>query len=109
MIVDLRIHTCKPNRVNAFPALCRDHARPPQRKHLGRCLGWYVTVEGAPNQVVPPWACDSQADREAKRAALAADPARPGDLARVAEADVLVHVENRILRPAPHWTPPPGP
>lgn len=108
MIVDLRIYTCKPNHVDAFVALYREHAWPLQQKYLGRCIGWYVTVEGQLNQVVHMWAYDSLADREAKRAAMAADPAWASYLKKAAEAGYLVHMENRIIRPAPHWTPLPG-
>ena len=54
------------------------------------------------------WAYDSLADREAKRAAMAADPAWASYLKKAAEAGYLVHMENRIIRPAPHWTPLPG-
>ena len=81
MIVDLRIYTCKPNHLDAFVALYREHAWPLQQKYLGRCVGWYVTVEGQLNQVVHMWAYDSQADREQRRAAMAADPILAGSRA----------------------------
>lgn len=106
MIVDLRIYTCRPNCVDAFVALYRDHAWPLQQKYLGRCLGWYVTTEGQLNQVVHLWGYESLADRERRRAAMAADPAWQDYLKRVAESGLLVQMENRILRPAPHWAPP---
>ena len=51
------------------------------------------------NQVVHLWRYESQADREARRAAMAADPAW-GDYLRVSEeAGLLVAQENRILKP----------
>lgn len=99
MIVDLRIYTCRPNRAAEFVALYKEHAWPLQERYLGRCLGWYTTQEGSLNQVVHLWAYDSQADREQRRNALAADPAWADYLARVAKADVLMAMENRILRP----------
>ena len=100
MIVDLRIYTCRPNRAAEFVALYEAHAWPLQQKHLGRCLGWFTTQEGQLNQVVHLWAYESQADREQRRNALAADPAWGEYLARVAQADVLIAMENRLLKPA---------
>lgn len=99
MIVDLRIYTCKPGRLAEFVRLYQDHGWDLQRKYLGRCLGWYTVVEGPLNQVVHLWAYDSQADREARRAAMAADPEWQDYLRRSAEAGLLVSQENRMLRP----------
>ncbi len=99
MIVDLRIYTCRPNRTGEFVAIYKELGWPLQQQYLGRCLGWFTTQEGQLNQVVHLWGYDSQADREARRAALAADPAWSAYLARVAQADMLVSMENRILRP----------
>lgn len=106
MILDLRIYTVRANRVPDFVELYRTAAWPLQQKYLGRCLGWYVPAEGQLNQVVHMWAYESQADREARRAAMAADPGWAEYLRKAAEADLLTHMENRILRPAPFWTPP---
>lgn len=108
MILDLRIYTVQPNRVPEFLEIYKTKAWPLQQKYLGRCMGWYVTVEGQLNQVVHTWAYDSQADRETRRNAMAADPAWGDYLKAVAEARVLVQMENRILRPAPFWNPPAG-
>ena len=75
MIVDLRIYEAKPNRVAEFVAIYKQHGWPLQQKYLGRCIGWYVGLEGNFNRVVHLWAYDSQADRERRREALRADPA----------------------------------
>ena len=99
MIVDLRIYTCKPGRMGAFVDLYQRLAWPLQQKYLGKCLGWYTTVEGQQNRVVHLWAYDSQADREARRRQMAADPAWKDYLTAVGEADVLLDMENRILAP----------
>ncbi|MFC7737236.1 NIPSNAP family protein [Roseomonas sp. GCM10028921] len=103
MIVDLRIYTCQPNRMAEFVKLYETMAWELQKKHLGRCLGWYTTVEGQLNRVVHLWAYDSQADREQRRAAMAADPAFQAYLAKVAELGVLQEMENRIVAPAPFY------
>jgi hypothetical protein len=99
MIVDLRIYTCKANRMAEFVKLYQELAWPLQQKYLGRCLGWYTTVEGALNTVVHMWAYENQGDREARRNAMAADPAWGAYLAEAAKREVLVKMENRILRP----------
>jgi hypothetical protein len=99
MIVDLRIYTCKPNRMNYFVKMYEEFAWPLQQKYLGRCLGWYTTVEGPLNRVVHMWGYDSQADREQRRNALAADPAWQNYLDASLKRDLLVTMENRILKP----------
>jgi hypothetical protein len=99
MIVDLRIYTCKPNRMAEFVALYKEHAWPLQQKYLGRCLGWYTTLEGPLNRVVHMWGYENQGDREERRAAMAADPAWGTYLKKAAELGVLDNMENRILKP----------
>ena len=80
-------------------ALYKEMAWPLQQKYLGRCLGWYTTVEGKLNCVVHLWAYDNQGDREDRRSRMQADPAWQAFLKRGAELDALVEQENRILRP----------
>jgi hypothetical protein len=103
MIVDLRIYTCKPNKLPAFLKLYEEKAWPLQLKYLENCVGWYQTVEGALNTVVHMWGYTDQGDRERRRAAMAADPAWGEYLKGAAEQELLVAMENRILRRAPHF------
>jgi hypothetical protein len=99
MIVDVRIYTCKPYKMAEFVALYKDMGWPLQQKYLGRCLGWFTTVEGELNTVVHLWGYDSQADREARRDAMYADPAWQAFLQRGSELQLMVKMENRICRP----------
>lgn len=99
MIVDLRIYTTQPNRMPEFVKLYEDLAWPLQLRYLERCLGWYTTVEGPLNRIVHLWGYDSQADREARRNAMAADPAWGAYLAEAARRGLLLEMENRLLRP----------
>ena len=99
MIVDLRIYTVRPGQLESFVALYRDYAWPIQQKYLGRCLGWYTSVEGHLNQVVHLWAYDSQADREARRGKMATDADWRAYLKRSSDAGYLVAQENRFLKP----------
>ncbi len=106
MIVDMRIYTARPGQLAAFVALYKEHAWPLQQKHLGDCVGWYTTVEGPLNQVVHLWRYASQADRETRRNAMAADPAWIEFLRKSSEAGLLAAQENRIMRPTDFYTAP---
>ncbi|MBX6746670.1 MAG: NIPSNAP family protein [Acetobacteraceae bacterium] len=99
MIVDLRIYTCMPNRLAEFVELYEKEAWPIQLKYLENCLGWYTTVEGELNTVVHLWGYQDQGDRERRRAAMAADPARSTYLRKAGESGLLVKMQNRIIRP----------
>ncbi len=103
MIVDLRIYTCVPGRLADYMKLYEAEGWPLQQKYLGRCLGWYSTIEGSLNKVVHLWGYDSQADRETRRAAMARDPAWPAFLEKVARLGVLQAQETSMLRPAPFF------
>ncbi|WP_027285009.1 NIPSNAP family protein [Rubritepida flocculans] len=104
MIVDIRIYTCLPNRMPAFVKLYEEKAWPLQLKYLENCLGWYTTIEGELNTVVHLWGYKDQADREARRNAMAADPAWGEYLRLAAEGGMLVKMENRIARPTGFFT-----
>ncbi len=99
MIVDLRIYTARPGKLNAWVALYKELGWPLQQKYLGRCLGWYTTVEGQLNQAVHLWAYENQGDREARRTAMAADPEWVKFLKAGEEAGYLLSQENRLMRP----------
>lgn len=100
MIVDLRIYTVQPGKTADYVALYKAEGWPLQQKYLGRCIGWFTTVEGQLNQVVHIWAYESQADREQRRNAMAADPAWSAFVRKSRDLGYLVHQENRFLRPA---------
>jgi hypothetical protein len=99
MIIDMRIYTTRPGQMADFLALYQEHGWGLQIKHLGRCLGFYTTVEGPLNQVIHLWAYDSLSDRDARRTALAADPAWVAYLKQSREFGALVTQENRFLKP----------
>jgi hypothetical protein len=99
MIVDLRTYTCKPHRMAEWIALYKAEAWPLQQKYLGRCLGWYTAAEGKLNTVVHIWAYESQADRETRRAAMAADPAWKAFIEKSMALGAFMAQENTLLRP----------
>ena len=100
MIVDLRIYTVRPGKAAEFVQLYQEHGWPVQNRILGRCLGWYTTFEGQLNQVVHLWGYDSQADRETRRTAMAADLEWKKYLAISGERGLVVSQENRMMRPS---------
>jgi hypothetical protein len=99
MIVDLRTYTVRPGKLAAYLKLYQEHGWPLQQKYLGTCLGWYTVAEGTLNTVVHMWRYDSQADREARRAAMVQDPGWKEFLRLSEEAGLLVKQENMFLTP----------
>ncbi len=72
-------------------------ALPIMRKHLGEPYGYFTTETADLNQFVHLWRYASMAEREARRAALYADPAWLEYRARTGETDWVLHQHNRIL------------
>lgn len=105
MIVDHRTYNVKLGKMNEYLKLYETEALPLQLKYLGHCVGWYVSNDIGPlSQIVHMWAYKNLADREERRARLAADPAWPKFLDKAMQ--LLDSMENKILRPAPYFTPP---
>ena len=105
MIVDHRTYNVKLGKLNEYLKLYETEALPLQLKYLGHCVGWYVSNDIGPlSQIVHMWAYKSLAEREERRARLAADPAWPRFLEKATQ--LLDSMENKILRPAPYFTPP---
>ena len=69
-----------------------------QRRHLGTLVGYYSSEIGPINQIVHIWAFASLDDREARRAALMADPDWRAFLPRI--RDLIEVAETKIMKPA---------
>ena len=105
MIIDHRTYAVKPGKLNEYLKLYEVEAYPLQLKYLGHNVGWYVSQDIGPlNQVVHLWAYESLADREARRGALAKDPAWAAFIEKA--MPLLDRMENKILRPTPFFTVP---
>ncbi len=100
MIVDMRVYTFHPGRMPDWVKAYEELAWPLQKQYLGKCVGWYTSIEGKLHQVVHLWEFESQADREARRGAMMKDPGWPVFQARVKELGALISQENTILSPA---------
>jgi hypothetical protein len=103
MIVDMRTYSFRPGMMADWVALYEKEAWPLQKKYLGNCIGWYTSVEGKLHQVVHLWQYESQADREARRSAMAQDPAWKAFLAKAKELGAFTEQENSILAPTPFF------
>ena len=98
MIIDERTYTVRPGKLAAYLEAHMADALPLMRKHLGEPYGYYTTETGDLNQFVHLWRYDSMAEREARRAALYADPDWLAYRARVGETGWVTHRHNRILK-----------
>lgn len=104
MIIDHRTYQVKPGKLLDFLQVYSTEGLPVQKEYLGEPFGWFVSMDIGPlNQVVHMWRYDSLADREAKRAKLAADPRWQSYLPK--GMVFIDHMENKILRAAPFFQP----
>jgi NIPSNAP len=105
MIIDHRVYTIKPNRLNRFLETYERLALPLQRKYLGEPYGFFVSHIGPLNRVVHLWQYESLADREQRREAMEADLEWHAYRRVALEEDTLVDMEDQILKPVPFFTP----
>jgi hypothetical protein len=97
MIVEERIYKIQPGKANVWLEHYEKTGWPVQQKHLGRCIGFFVSEIGELNLVVHLWQYDDLAHRERARAAMMQDP----DWALYIKDNppVLLAQEARILKP----------
>ena len=110
MIVDERSYTLRSGVMKDFLDIIRADIIPIQKKILGNLLGYFCTEVGVLNQVVHLWAYEDMADRERRRAELAAYPnwreigerVRPMIIAQENRLLVATDFGAPLLRPADH-------
>jgi hypothetical protein len=97
MLLDLRIYTIHPGKLAGFLRLVESEILPIQQKYCGNLVFYSTSETGTLNQAVQVWAYQDAADRDARRAALWADP----EWQRLAEKalPLIQHQESRLLRP----------
>ncbi|MCC7275075.1 MAG: NIPSNAP family protein [Alphaproteobacteria bacterium] len=101
MILDQRTYTLHPGKLAEYLAAYEAEGYPIQTRHLGKPFGYFFTEVGTLNQIVHMWAYESMADREQKRAAMAADPAWQAWVKK--GPGFFQHQENCILKSAPFF------
>lgn len=97
MIVEHRRYSLVPGGAAPYLSAWNSSGREPQVRHLGEPLGVYVVEVGALNTLVYLWQYDDAADRDRRRAALAADEEFAAFRRSVRELMVAQHTE--ILSP----------
>ena len=97
MIVEQRDYHIHTGRLKELVGLYAAEGIEIQREHLGHLIGWFTTDIGALSTVVSMWGYDSYAEREQRRANLAADESWQGFVAKI---QPLIHTQqNRVLIP----------
>ncbi|MEH3119583.1 MAG: NIPSNAP family protein [Methylorubrum populi] len=99
MIYEMRTYRLKTGAVPAYLKLVGEEGIAIQRGHLGHLVGYYATEIGPLNEIVHVWGYRDLAERETRRAALAADPAWVAFLPRIQA--LIETMESKILRAAP--------
>ncbi len=99
MLLDVRTYTCRPGMIRKHLALYEKLGKTPQTRHLGQPLAYLTTETGDPNQYLHIWVYESAGDREAKRAAMWADPEWIAYTEESAKLGALVRQRNILMRP----------
>ncbi len=99
MIIEQRTYTLTPGKLPEYLKIYEELGAPVQVPILGHLITAMTTEIGPLNQYIHIWAYDSMADRDARRAKLAAHPDWPTYLK--AAVPLIVQMENKICIPAP--------
>jgi len=99
MIVEQRIYTVIPMKLQKQIALYETYALHVQLRHLGQLLGFFTSELGTLNQIVHLWGYSDLNDRMERRARMAQDPEWQDFLARNEELGALQHQTTTILNP----------
>ncbi|OCW55959.1 NIPSNAP family protein [Hoeflea olei] len=100
MIVEHRTYTFRPGTVNGWMEKYRKEGLPIQLRHLNTFVGLWQAELGRLHTTVLVWAYDSLADREARRAAMYADPDWQEFIASIWALDVITSQDVMIMTPA---------
>jgi len=103
MLLDVRTYTCRPGSIGKHLALYEAKGMRPQTRHLDQPFAFLKTETGNLNQYVHIWAFKNAGDREAKRAAMWADPEWLAYVQESAALGALELQENRLMTPVPFF------
>jgi len=99
MLLDVRTYVCRPGTINKHLAMYEELGKEPQFRCLGTPLCYLKTETGDPNEYVHIWVYENAGDREAKRAALWADPGWLAYVKKSAELGALASQSNKLMTP----------
>ena len=109
VLLDVRTYRTLPGRVSAQLELYNKYGYPVQLRYMGEPLCYAVAETGELNTYTHVWVYESAADREAKRAKMAADPDWKVFLAENAKAGHIVEQKNCLMVPTAFSPPIPMP
>lgn len=95
-LVDYRVYTIKPRKMNEFVEVFNRLAMPVLKETLGHPMGFYTTLVGPQNQFVHLWGYDSLADYEARSLKRDTHPDFPAYLE--ASGHLIVAQENNLIK-----------
>lgn len=97
MIYEMRTYRLRTGTLPEYVRLVGEEGIAIQKSYLGTLVGYFVSDIGPLNQIVHIWAYRDLADREARRAALALDPAW---IAFGPKIQALIEeMETKIMKP----------
>jgi hypothetical protein len=99
VLLDVRTYKTLPGRVPAQLDLYKKYGYPVQLRYMGEPLCYAVAESGDLNTYTHVWVYESAADRELKRAKMAADPDWKVFVAESAKAGHVIEQKNCLMVP----------
>ena len=100
MILEHRTYTFRPGTVDGWLKKYEAEGLPVQKRHLNRFVGLYVSEIGTLHTTVLMWAYENLADREARRAAMYADPDWQRFISEIWALNAIERQDVMIMNPA---------
>jgi hypothetical protein len=98
MYYEIRTYRLKNGAIPEYLKVVEDEGIAIQKSHLGQLVGYFYSEIGPINEIVHIWAFASLEERQARRAALMADPAWRAFLPKI--RDLIEVADNKIMKPA---------
>ncbi|HXH03545.1 MAG TPA: NIPSNAP family protein [Candidatus Competibacteraceae bacterium] len=99
MLYEMRTYRLKTGALPEYLRLVEEEGIALQRQYLGELVGYFFSEIGPLNQIVHIWAYPSLDEREARRVALASDPAWQRFAPKIQA--LIEEMESKILKPTP--------
>jgi hypothetical protein len=100
VLVDHRTYRIKPTHMNTHLAIYEEFGLKPQWRHLGEPHAYMFAESGSMNTLVHQWVYENAADREKRRAAMAADPEWQLYVKKLSESGLLERQQTSLMVPA---------
>jgi len=100
LLIDHRTYRIKPTHMNTHLAIYEEFGLKAQWRHLGEPHAYMFVESGAMNSLVHQWVYQDAADREKRRAAMAADPDWQIYVKKLSESGLLMDQQTSLMVPA---------